>query len=38
MTASGVTKDLEKKLLSSITEDDPMLRMLQGISEKFMEI
>jgi transposase-like protein len=38
MTDSNVTKELEKKLLSFITEDDPMLRMLQWITEKFMEI
>src|SRR5690554_1526813 len=38
MTDSNVTKELEKKLLSFITEDDPMLSMLQWITEKFMEI
>jgi transposase-like protein len=38
MTDSNVTKELEKKLLSFITEEDPMLSMLQWITEKFMEI
>ena len=38
MTDSNVTKELEKKLLSFITEEDPMLCMLQWITEKFMEI
>jgi hypothetical protein len=38
MTDSNVTKELEKKLLSFITEEDPMLYMLQWITEKFMEI
>ncbi|HKM08353.1 MAG TPA: IS256 family transposase [Sphaerochaeta sp.] len=38
MTDSNVTKELEKKLLSYITEEDPMLCMLQWITEKFMEI
>ncbi|WP_320128927.1 transposase [uncultured Sphaerochaeta sp.] len=38
MTDSNSTKELEKKLLSFITEEDPMLCMLQWITEKFMEI
>ncbi|WP_422479691.1 hypothetical protein [Pleomorphochaeta sp. DL1XJH-081] len=38
MTDSNVTKELEKKLLSFITEEDPMLSMLQLITEKFIEI
>jgi putative transposase len=38
MTDSNITKELEKKLLSFITEEDPMLCMLQWITEKFMEI
>ena len=38
MTDSNVTKELEKKLLSFITQEDPMLCMLQWITEKFMEI
>jgi len=38
MTDLNVTKELEKKLLSFITEEDSMLCMLQRITEKFMEI
>ncbi len=38
MTNSDVTRELEKKLLSFITQEDPMLCMLQWITEKFMEI
>jgi transposase-like protein len=38
MTDSNGIKELENKLLSFITEEDPMLCMLQWITEKFMEI
>jgi hypothetical protein len=38
MTDSHDTGGPEKKLLSFVTEEDPMLCILQGITENFMEI
>ena len=38
MTNSNIIRELEKKLLSFMFEKDPMLCMLQWITEKFMEI